>query len=166
MDAIRKYLSHILDEYEASIGWGWFTRNSRKQTIHTLRVAIATNDDKSIAYTILHFASTMHDPNPDVGYMNQSKLHNLLWGNHGINAPHGGLYQMLFDYLLSPAGLRLSTGLTFNYNNQKLTLKDNKIQNREIIEKLIGYNWGKNHSLSRVSQWEPHSSCLHKGCTF
>lgn len=166
MDIIKQYLSNVLDQYKEYIGWGFFTRQSRIQVMNTLRSALASHDNTTIIYTLLNFANSMQGK-ADVGKMGHSHLHDLLWGNT-LNAPRtGGLYQMLYDFLLTQPGIELSKGLSFtNYRNRQLTLGSDVEQNRVILESLIGYNWGRNHSLSRIANPELYSPCLIRGCVF
>lgn len=148
IDKIITQLSQALDIYEKQIGYGFFTRRSRKETVKHLRDAIRKNNPADIIHHILNFASTMQGKNADVGYLGQSKLNSLLWGNHQAPARNGGIYQMLYDYLISPEGKK-SYGEDYFAKSSHLKIPESDADYIRQIEHIIGYNWNGNHSLKR-----------------
>jgi hypothetical protein len=107
---IEQLLRNVLTTYKQLVGCGLLTRSSRKKIVADLQNALdALNETKSgvqreqhvqvMLKNVLSFAKTMHSTKQDVGYLGQSRLHSLLWGNHFKNHT-GGVYQRLYDFFL------------------------------------------------------------------
>jgi hypothetical protein len=149
LESIKEKLAEILEAYKIHVGYGLFTRSSRKTFMLNVNNALAQQDDRAVIQHILNFANTMHGANADVGCMGGSKLQGMLWGNEDEIARLGGVYQKLYEYLLTPEGGKLCAGMIFTIKKEQVTLKGVPKLDRDILERLIGYNWGGMHSLSR-----------------
>lgn len=92
-------LSSALDlylPYQPSAGLRFFMCLSGHDVANSFRKAIAQCQVQKIVELLLDFAQS----NANVGFWDQDKLNDFLWGNHK-GGRNGGVYQMLYEFLLN-----------------------------------------------------------------